>query len=952
MSAATNIVVTPSTSLVLIRNVSTLTNVYLSTFNTSNFTVTIRDTTGLLNPGTSSVRISTIGAARFLDGTSLYVLDKPYGLVNVAFRNSSFWQILHTSGQVPATAAATLTTLNTSTSFFSFLSSGTKYVSTLTVNDLITTNALVLNNTFVIENLSAPGVVVVQSTFNVYGDMFVNKQLFVTGPAQLVSSLFVNTILPISSFTTVGNTLGVGKNLSVGGVTYVQGTLFTPSTNTVSTVQLQQSTLGATGLTVSSLLVGGSISTLGALAVASQISTGGLLSLHQTVSSLSSFFIAGNLDVGKDVVLASSIQVNQSASFLSTLNLASSLTVIDNAAISKNLTVLGDFYASTVSTVYFSTLSSFSTSVLYGINTLYISSGLSTAHFQSYSFMSIGSSFTTPATVSSLVSLQVLGSRVLVNESATLAQVQMLAAQPLGVGESLFVNGNSYFGAARFESGLSTVSSFVTYGHTKIMGNVGVAGNVVIDSNIIVQDGSEISSFFVNSFLLSNVEILTSSPFTSFRASTLNASSIQTQFTQVIVDPTYEWVKNSTFASTTQLSYATALATEVEVVHASNVLWGNMPTSLAASSKPSFVLNTESLFSRGLSTQNLQVDTLTANLLSGTFLGNGANISNIAVPYAHLSALKTVASSISTSVLYGSSINVSTFLSFTSTVVVSSVSTASLLIQAVGYSPLSTMNQILAKSQYELLINKDLYIDSRIYSVGVKTSTPQYNLDINGSLYTSNLYYNTVNPLYYSTSLVTSFSTLGANSTFVQNPMSYPLGGAQILTTGSNDAYFLIRTTNTPASTFGLFSYPSSIGILNSVVVHNDLRRVMANGLSNNQILIPPYDFTVKDTIYATDGYFSTVNLTGTLNAADLQAQSLWIQREPPFSTNWISTTNRTVYFNNLITVANTPNNGLLGIKTGEPQAPLDVRGNAYVSTTTFQGIAQGTFLQLGIQTF
>jgi hypothetical protein len=177
MSAATNIVVTPSTSLVLIRNVSTQTNVYLSTFNTSNFTVTIRDTTGLLNPGTSSVRISTIGAARFLYGTSLYVLDKPYGLVNVAFRNSSFWQILHTSGQLPATAAATVATLNTSTSFFSFLSSGTKYVSTLTVNDLITTNALVLNNTFVIENLSAPGVVVVQSTFNVYGDMFVNKQL-------------------------------------------------------------------------------------------------------------------------------------------------------------------------------------------------------------------------------------------------------------------------------------------------------------------------------------------------------------------------------------------------------------------------------------------------------------------------------------------------------------------------------------------------------------------------------------------------------------------------------------------------------------------------------------------------------------------------------------------------------------------------------------------------------
>ena len=70
------------------------TNIYLSTFNTPDFQVNIRDTTG---SSTLNVNVSTIGGALFVDGTNLYELNQPFGFVNLSLRTSSFWQVLHLS---------------------------------------------------------------------------------------------------------------------------------------------------------------------------------------------------------------------------------------------------------------------------------------------------------------------------------------------------------------------------------------------------------------------------------------------------------------------------------------------------------------------------------------------------------------------------------------------------------------------------------------------------------------------------------------------------------------------------------------------------------------------------------------------------------------------------------------------------------------------------------------
>jgi len=39
---------------------------------------------------------------------------------------------------------------------------------------------------------------------------------------------------------------------------------------------------------------------------------------------------------------------------------------------------------------------------------------------------------------------------------------------------------------------------------------------------------------------------------------------------------------------------------------------------------------------------------------------------------------------------------------------------------------------------------------------------------------------------------------------------------------------------------------------------------------------------------------------------------------------------------------------GAIGIKTTDPLANLDIRGNAYFSSVSFSGVAKGNFLSLG----
>ena len=951
MSAVTNIFVTPSTSLVLIKNISTPTNVYLSNLYAPNFSLTVRDTTGLSSIATSSVRISTIGSARFLDGTHLYLLDKPYGLVNIALRNSTIWQILHTSGQAPAAAAANVTTLNVSSLYLSFLSSAIKQISTLTVNDFVTIDSFSLNSTFVLQNLSAPGFVAVQSTLNVYGNAFLNGSLFVSGPAQFLSSVTVGFIRPISSSVRVISSVGVGSNLSVGGTVTVGSTLHTYSTNTVQSIQIQKST-SLSVFEAGQLQVQNLVSSLLSVTASQLFTTASTLRISQNISTLSGIFSTRSLDVTKEATVQQSLSTFGNAVFFSTLQVASSFTVSETALVSTNLRVLGDAYASSFSTMFLSSLGSLSTGNLYNVSSMNIHGGLSTAIVQGFGWIELTSSFTSPGVLSSLRLTTVTGE---INVHRDVLAGSFHGSTSVGVGGDLIVGGNAFFGTATFNRSLSTLGGDVVTGPADIVGNVGVKHNVFVDTYIRVRGGSQISSFFVNSFLLSNLEILTSSPFLSFSASSFVGSNIQTRQTQILPTNPAPFVSFSTFASTTQFTLAVAETTLVNTVRASNVAWGNKQTSLSANSQPQFVINTNSFFAQGLSSMNIRAGTLNANTLDGAFLGNGAGISNVAVPYANLSGFTMIVSTLSTSLLSGSSFFASSFIGFTVTDAVSSFITSTLNIRAIGFPTSYSTNQILSLTSNSMVVNRSLYFARLNNRIGLNVSSPAYDFDIPGTMYASNVAFSSFSFLNISSFSTITLSSVTVSSATVRDLAFYATKGIEVFSrnrTATDPGFpFEIRTlTGTTPSTFGIYSYPSSIGLNNSFFIYNDSRKVVLSGYSNGVFRAPVYDFNAGSNLSCVTGYFSSVNVKETVQSETFFSPSLRIQYPITISTNVFSTTERSLIMNNILTVDNSSTTRI-GVKTTAPNTNLDVRGNAYFSSIEFVGIGLGNFLSLGSQT-
>lgn len=952
MSVATTFIPTPSTSLLLIRNLSTPTFVYLSSFHAPNFNLSIRDTTGLSSIQTIPVRISTVGTARFLDGTSFYLLDKPYGFVNIGFRNSSFWQILHTSGQAPSTSAANVTTLNVSTFHVGVLSSGTKLTSSLTVGDFIVTNSFSLVSPFIITNLSAPGIVTVQSTFNVYGDVLLENQLFVSGPTTFRSSLFVNTLLPISSPVRVISSIGVGGTLSVGGILTVGSTFQTFSTNFAETLELQKSTPQTTFEVFDTLRVQGLLSTLLNTTVLNTFTSLSSLEITQTVSSLSQTFSTQTLTVKDSVSLFSTVSTLGNANFLSTLDVQSSLTVRGLIFVSTNLFVQNNIFTSTLSSIVFSTLGSLSTQKLALTSTAFLSSGLSTALLQGYHWISIGSDFVSPGVLSSMRLTTIKGS-VSVEGPTTLGSVHVSSS--VGVGDQLTVQQSSFLGSALFEKHVCTLGHFYTLGYTEIQGNVGVASNVFVNSNILVQDGSEISSFLVNSFVLSNLIILTSSPFTSFTASTLNASSIFTSNTTIGLTNPPQLSVYSTFASTTQFSYTEAEALRVETVRASNVLFGSKQTTLSVESQPRFVLNIKSLFPEGLSANTIRFDSLLANNVVASFLGDGANISNVAVPFTNLSALKSFASTSVLGNLFASTMNVSSFTDSNRTQVVSTFITPTLVFESRGFPLRFDTNQVVVTGPNTMILNRGLTFDRLNNRIGINTSSPQYTLDVNGAIYASNIFFSSINALTISTLSTFVFSSIFASSTYVRDKVAFGTTGIQLESYAQDNTFpptpFTLKVFSeeeTAGNLYGFYSYPSSIGINYAVQIYNNTHRVGIGGLSNNQFLSSIYDLTVNDSIVTTDGYFSTVYADKVIQTNQFVGPSLLVQGSRYTSTNTMSTSAGKLILNDGLLTISRLSSGSIGIKTTDPLANLDIRGNAYFSSVSFSGVAKGNFLSLG----
>jgi hypothetical protein len=957
MSATTDIYVTPSTSLILIRNVSSPTNIYLSTFYTPNFQVSVRDTTGSSTIRFSTVTLSTIGSARFTDGSFSYTLNQPYGFVNVGFRNSSFWQVLHTSGQVPATAAADVGKLNVSTSYIGLLSTLQKNVSSLVVENLTTTNAILIDSPFIITNLSAPGIVTVRSTFTVYGDVTIDKQLFVSGGTSFLSSLRVLDILPISSYVHVSSFVGVGGSLSVGGLLTIGSTLFTGSTNTLETLQVQKSTTDITTSIQDTFQSQNLLSTLLSLTVTNSFFTSKQMTIEQNLSSLANTVSTQSLSVGYDVFGKGAVSAN--TAFFSTLNGSSTLQVLGSMDISTGLTVNQNLLVSSLSTLSFSTLSSLSTAFLVIHDSATFQGSFSTLSLDILSSFSVGSLFQTVATVSSLGPTSIRDT-LFVRGATTFDFVYVSS---LVEANELFVSSSVSTNSILFEGGVSTLGYLYAKDVVSLTGNLGVANNMFVQSNVTVPTGaSEISSFFVNSFLLSNLHILTSSPFVALRASTLIASTIQTiEFLIGETEPSY-FLVGSTFASTTQINTATGENIRFNTAIASNFSFG-----YSTNSNVSFFLDAKSYFPKGISAQTIKVNSLTADFISSAFLGDGIGVSNVAMPYAHVSVVTALASSISTSVLYSSSLATSSFTNLFQTIALSTFISPTLAIEGIGFPMRFDKNQILVINSNLYAVNRGLYIDTLQNRVGVNISTPQVDLDISGGLYPyGGIIYSSINDMYVSSQASPLIlSTLFTANVFVRDRFLANVSSGYSLVNLSVDSNkepirtFLIQEKMTPDSSesnyssFGLFSYPSSISLMDGVFITNDTQRVGVNSFSNNIFTEPPYELSLTSNLVGSNGYASSIHSFGGFQAGSFVSPSLYIHATPNISVNTLSTTGQKLFMDvNLLTLVNDfpPR---MGIKQTNPgatatQATLDITGSAYFSTISLINTLVSRTIRLG----
>lgn len=937
MSATTAFYVTPSTSLVLIKDVSTLNVVYLPDYNVPSFSVTVRDTTGRSTIQNNPVILSTTGLAKFADGSYIYALNQPYGLVNLSLRTPTSWQINHTSGQVPLTAAAKVGLLSTTTSFLEYFSSAQKYISTYSVENLTTPNSISIANPFLFSTLSTFGNVLFEGKLIVYGDVLLQNTLYVSGVTKLLSSIYVTDIQPLSNPVYVLSSMNVTGDVSVGESILVKSTLLLHSTIQVETLQVTRSTVANVALLLDTLQVGGILSTLGNLRVEGDTVIGNNLTLAKQVSTSGGRFSTTNLYVHDDVTVLQNLSSFADTSFTSSFQTLQSFTTKNTLSLASTIGIAGSFYTSSFSTLSFSTFGSFSTLQLLVLSTLHIAGNLSTALFQSYQYLSIGGSVVTPATVSSLSTFHLRG-----NLQALQASVFGTAhtSSSVGIGGNLSVYASTFASYVTIQQDLQS-QTLETQGYTEIQGSVGVASNVYIDGNLRVLGPSYISSFLVNSFLVSNLQITMSSPNISFQVSSLHASTLQTDFTRISTLQPDIFTVSSTYASTTQFRNAITQNAVFNSVYTDSFFVGNYD-SLAKASEPKFAVNVETQFVKGLSSIDVRADRLeAAGFIYGNPTGTVSYLSNVPMVFPTVSAISVYLSTLTLSSLYTSSFSVSTLVNDTLLDVYSTVVTQYLVLESQGFEPRYDVNQFLNVNSNLLVVNRSLYFDRVTNRIGLFVSSPTVDMDISGYIYASNIQYSSINPIRISSEGTVLFSTILVSSSYIQDSLQYGTQGLRIFSQNSfagNTFFEINQAASSFSNSFGIYDCVEQSSILlNSAVEIYRNNRVGINGVNptSGELLLPTHDLDVFDTIRTDELYLSTVNLSQSLQTTSYVTPYLLINCNVSMPINTLSVSVDKLSIDGLMTLQTSllPASRYVGIQTLDPRCSMDVRGNAYFSS-------------------
>lgn len=976
-------VVSPSTSLILVKNIPNY--IYLNPFAVPDFQITVRDTTGSTTLGTSSIVLSTVGGARFTDGSFQYSIENPYGLVNLSLRTSTIWQILHTSGQAPEDSAANVQNLLVSSVSFGLLSTTVKNVSTLVLTNLTTPNSISISSPLVLTNLSSPGFVVIESNvslfgpaslLNVYGDVSLSKNLFVSGPTQFLSNVSTGFISPLSNVVSISTNLAVGGTLQVGGTVSIGSTLQLASTLQIDTLQVQKSTGIDTFLLRGNATIQRGISTLGFLSVGQSTIVQKDIYIEENISSLSGLFRTRNLTGVQDFTEKGSL-FTDNATIISSLAVRQLVSSQGTLQTFSTIITGEDFY-----TGYFSTLTLNAEKNISSYGPLVFSSMTVAQNFTSYTLrvssnLSIGGDLVSGRAISTFSSVRIAGN-VSVFGDGFLSSLQ--TGSTVGLGNNLTVSSSLLAQDILVDKNIIVQSSVVNFFpgisptfNLGLYGSIDVRSNAAIYGNLTVLGNPFVNSIPIgDSYSLSNLEIRTSSPFTSFTASTINASTLRTSFVKL---------QNNVpiFSTAAILSVQTSnvIASEVQVDSAyTDAFVLGYTSSLAVESKPSVVFDVPTFFAKGFSSMEIRGDSVQANRYEGAFVGDGSRLSNVVlVGLSNVSAATLLVSTLTTSNLYTSSFAIPALYTSNTMNVLSTIFTSTLILdgrQLPAGQPLplcNTVNQILAFSTNRVVYNKTMYFDSFRNTIGINNSSPIFALDVSGLIYASNVLYSSIIDANGNSGISlsqpsTNLNKFYASSFFVRDYIGFgniydsveaqttPRRGLNINLVSSfqtGDTVFQITNQELVNSyQCGFFSGTGSLGINSMVRVYPTTGSVGINmfNLSTGTQISTSASLDVSGHFLATNAIMSIMRITATAQAPAFSFSNLSLFGSPnplyPNSTNQMTVSSTVLRIDNLLNInryngCNSPPS--VFIKQNRFGLNFEVGGNAYISSTAASNI-------------
>jgi len=933
-----NIYITPSTTLVLLKNLSTPVVIYLSSLQAPNFFVTIRDTTGQDSIRQTPVTISTIGGALFENGTTVYNLDQPYGLVNLGLQNSTIWHFKHTSGQKPATAAATVETVSTSISYFTLLSSIQKVTSTLIVENIDPINPIVFTGNATFLAISVASSLVLMSTGISYGPVDSFDRVIVRKEATFLSSLLTPYV---SSFQ---QPLYLWSSLSSGGTLYVGGVTNVSSLQLQSTVQLQTlqvTTSTATAITNGITRVGGLFSTLGSIVAQNDLRVQNTVFVGSTLSTQGSLF-GSNLFVQYSSLFLSTTNVTF-ASLFSTTTLQSSLSVVSSITAYSTMSIRDSTITASIITPSLYVFSSLQLQSFTQVSSLVLQSTISTLFLRAPSSVSITGNFNTLSSISTL-------SSITVNDIASV--IGNATFQYLSIGKDFLVAGSTFIGSSiSTGSGIFsadfTASTVEVKGSAILSGNVYVSAATVVDQLVVGQDtiiyGLHNNPFFFNTLTVTSV---VSTPI-------LNVSTI--------LSTGYTYITNSNYLINTSSFYASTLFTpQVSTLSSltSQVVAGNtfsLVSSQTQFQNPyNFLISSSTYFVQGISTTILSTATIKASTIRGALFGDATYVSNITTVVADGVLFSTFRTSTLSSLnIYTSSFAIQTLRTSTLNFY-SSLNTTQFRIDAPGTSILSTVHQIANTTSSNLVINNILYLNtnSNVLISPIFRGPAQYNLDISGLLYVSSLTYSSIQVL--DVNQLSNNSVTGTTSSLVVATL---LQTAVLQLQKATSSFLIQNTSNITSNAFDSIQAATS-----SLVLENQLS--IQNALySNQRIIIDPTQLnfttatssmlTVYGQILTSTLKTSTLTVGGQISTPNLFFSTFAIYNGNAYQEtrirNSFQSYNSTLAINSTLFLHKTYN--VLGINTTpDPSTFMRVSSNAFFSTLVASDLRAG-FLSYTFQT-